>query len=426
MGLGVFLGGVATGARAGMRMMEDYNRSKREDEKWQYEKGKLDDEQALRERRKQADAEIEAALKAQQQQLSPQPAPTQEQIEATQYGDAPIVEQPRIGVQPSGGGQASNGVNMANVFAAKRDAYLKHRLWDDAEAAHAKYANLRQQELKDNYFQAVRERGVEGALNFFSDEGILPNGRSYSARVDPQSGQFLVDVVDKKEGKVLSTLPFENAGHAISYGYGLINGQEFKDYMKLDFERRKTAADEARAAAAKATADAAVADRDDKRRAGYWESEVRKNDAQAGASLASADHSRALAGRAREDKEPADVRIADALMKRMPGLSFEDAWGMVRTGKTKDTQQAVNDTATRLMASQNPRYAGQSGMRNALDDAAQIWGATPGGGAGSRAAGGAVKYPQAPADRSQRRIGQIYVNPNGVPARWTEQGWEML
>ena len=416
---GAFLGGVASGYQAGERLrMEDerakreQERAKRDDERWQYEKGKFEDEKEVRERRKAADAEIATALQGQPQQLSPQPTP--EQIEATRYGDAPIVEQPRLGAQPSG--QAPARVNMANVYATKRDAYLKHKLWDEAETAHAKYTNLRQQELKDNYLKTVRERGIEGALNFFSDEGILPNGRSYAnARVDPQSGKFLVDVVDKKEGKVLRTLPFDNEDHAVSYGYGLISGDEFKDYMKRDFERRKTVADERRATAAETSANAAAADHEDKRDAGYWQSVVRENNARATVS-------RAQASRAQEEREPAEIRTMDALMKRIPGLSIQEAWNMVRTGKTKDVQQAVNDTASRLLGSQNPRYMGANGMRNAMDDAAQIWGAAPGG----REAGGAVKYPPAPQDPSQRRPGQIYTNPSGVPGRWTGQGWEAL
>lgn len=436
-GFGAFLQGFADGYNRSQKLQMEMDRNKRDQERWELEKADLEDKRDAAERRKQLRAAASDMLK---QDNVPEPQPLQsdpmaappastsplsvnapadktlgvgglDRIVAEETGAAPRTPLAG-GVAPSSaaarGGERR--VSMVDYFGRLRDKALQLGLTDEAEAYHDKYTKTRYAQAKERLEDAIRQ-GPEALADWFNTD--IPNGNNAKFLGQGPDGKLNFEV-SYRNGQT-APQAFDSYGDLVNFARSKMSLEGFDAAMKYDFEKRKTAAEETKAAATKAQADAAVADREDKRKAGYWESEVRKNNAQA--SQASA-----AAARANEDKEPAEIRTMDALMKRIPGLSIQEAWNMVRTGKTKDVQQAVSDTASRLLGSQNPRYMGQNGMRNAMDDAAQIWREALEG----REAGGAVKYPPAPKDPSQRRAGQIYMNPKGVPGRWTGQGWEAL
>lgn len=344
-GFGAFFGGLASGYTSGSKLKMDRERQDKENQKWELEKGDLEDRKDQRERRRRAERSVQEQLSGSGQEQAPQMTPDPGAVPRVPNltGEA----EPQQSA-PDGGGikramerPAGKRMSMADTFAARRDAYLKEGLFDDAVAAHEKYSNIRQQTLKDDFMKAVREGGAEGALNFFSDEGVLPNGLRYKGRVDQASGKYIVDAIGS-DGRTVRTLPFESEQHAISYGYGLLNGSEFKDYMKSDFERRRAAATERSAAASEKNADTHASELNAKKSAGTFE-------AQAGRDRAAADASRASAEKSRADgKEPTDVRLAKWYKDASP--AEREAFDSVRTGKARNRADAIASLTKDLIA----------------------------------------------------------------------------
>lgn len=344
-GFGAFFGGLASGYSSGARLRMEREKQDKENQKWELEKGDLEDKKDQRERRRRAERAVQEQLlggeQAPQMTGDPSAEPRVSAITGEAEPQQSVPEGAGVGIKRTMERPAGKRMSMADAFAARRDAYLKEGLFDDAAAAHDKYANIRQQTLKDDFMKAVRENGAEGALNFFSDEGVLPNGLRYKGRVDQASGKYLVDAINS-EGKAVRTLPFESEQHAISYGYGMLNGDEFKGYMKSDFERRRAAATERSAAATEKNSETHARELNEKVKSGTFE-------AQAGRDRAAADASRASAEKSRGDaKEPTDVRLAKWYKDASP--AEREAFDSVRTGKARNRADAIASLTKDLIA----------------------------------------------------------------------------